>query len=99
MNLDKSIRSAVDSGNVILGTKESLNLVLAGDAKYIVVAENCEKNAKEDLRRYAEISGIDVQEFSGSSVELGEVCGKPFVVSMLAVLDSAKSKPDKPGKK
>ncbi len=99
MNLDKSIRSAVDSGNVILGTKKTLNLVMSGGAKYVVVAENCEKNAKEDLRRYAEISGIDVQEYSGSSVELGEVCGKPFVVSMLAVLDGADSKPKKPGKK
>ncbi|GBE17526.1 MAG TPA: 50S ribosomal protein L30e [Euryarchaeota archaeon] len=99
MNLDKSIRSAVDSGNVVLGTKETLNRVMTGDAKYIVVAENCEENAKEDLRRYAEISGLDVQEYNGSSVELGEVCGKPFVVSMLAVLEGADSKSEKPGKK
>jgi len=99
MNLDKSIRSAVDSGNVVLGTKETLNRVMSGDAKYIVVAENCEENSKEDLRRYAEISGIDVQEYKGTSVELGEVCGKPFVVSMLAVLEGADTTPDNLGQK
>jgi large subunit ribosomal protein L30e len=88
MNLVKAIRSAVDSGNVILGTKETLNLVMSGEVKYVVVASNCEAGAKEDLARFAEISGVEVQEFDGSSIELGEVCGKPFVVSMLAVLES-----------
>ncbi len=98
MNLVKAIRSAVDSGNVILGTKKTLNLVLSGEVKYVVVASNCEVGAKEDLARFAEISGVKVSEFEGSSVELGEICGKPFVVSMLAVLE-AKEPTSKPKRK
>jgi large subunit ribosomal protein L30e len=90
MNLVKAVRSAVDADNVILGSKETLNRVLSGDVKYVVVASNCERRAREDLSRFAEISNVEVQEFAGSSVELGEVCGKPFVVSMLAVLDGKK---------
>jgi large subunit ribosomal protein L30e len=99
MNLVKAIRGAVDSGNVILGTKETLNRILSGEVKYVVVASNCESGAKEDLARFAEISGVDVQEFEGTSVELGEICGKPFVVSMLAVLEGKETIPKAKRKK
>jgi large subunit ribosomal protein L30e len=95
MNLVKAVRSAVDADNVVLGTKETLNRVLTGEVKYVVVASNCERGAREDLSRFAGLSNVEVQEFAGSSIELGEACGKPFVVSMLAVLDGKKveSKP------
>ncbi|RMF90370.1 MAG: 50S ribosomal protein L30e [Methanobacteriota archaeon] len=91
MNIAKSIRTAVDTGKVLLGTKRTLEAVLSGDAKLAVVASNAERESKEDLMRYAGLSGVHVHEFRGSGVELGEVCGKPFVVSMLAVLETGES--------
>jgi len=99
MSLVKTVRTAVDSGNVILGTKQTLKEVISGDAKFIVVASNCEKNSKEDLLRYAKISGVEVQDFDGSGVELGEVCGKPYIISMLAVVEKKKPKATAKGKK
>ncbi|MFQ5800954.1 MAG: 50S ribosomal protein L30e [Candidatus Hydrothermarchaeales archaeon] len=93
MNLVKTVRSAVDTGNVILGTKETLSAVLSGDVKFVVVTSNCDRAAREDLARYSKLSGVEVHEFEGSSVELGEVCGKPFVISMLAVPGGGDSKP------
>ena len=101
MNLVKTVRSAVDSNNVILGTKGTLERILIGEGiKLVVVASNCERRAKGDLKRFAELSGVELIEFDGSSVELGEVSGKPFVVSMLTILEDKKSdKPPKKGKK
>ncbi len=99
MNLVKTIRSAVDSGNVTLGTKKTLNEILTGTVDYVVVASNCNHESMEDLTRYAGLSKVEVKEFDGSSIELGEVCGKPFVVSMLAVLETEKSKPKSKRKK
>jgi large subunit ribosomal protein L30e len=99
MNLTKSIRTAVDAGHVILGTKKTLDAVLTGDVKFVAVASNCDRNSREDLDRYSKLSGTQVHEFNGSSVELGEVCGKPFIVSMLAVFDSEESSAPKPKRK
>ncbi len=92
MNLVKVIRSAADGGNIILGSKNTLRAVLNGDAKFVVVASNCELGALEDLNKYSKLASTEVHRFDGSTVELGEVCGKPFVVSMLAILESKKSK-------
>jgi large subunit ribosomal protein L30e len=98
MNLVKTIRSAVDTDGVILGTKSTLIEVLTGGVKFAVVASNCERIAKDDLVKFCQFSKVELKEFEGSSVELGEVCGKPFVVSMLAVLEGKKSGP-KPTRK
>jgi large subunit ribosomal protein L30e len=98
MNLVKIVRSAVDSNNVVLGTKETLKKIMVGKVKFVVVASNCEKSSREDLDRYSKMSGTEVKEFEGSSVELGEVCGKPYVVSMLGILNGEESAP-KPKRK
>lgn len=90
MNLVKTIRNAVDSDNVILGTKETVRSVITGEADYVVLASNCEEDSRADLLRYAGLADLEVKEFKGTSIELGEVCGKPFVVSMLAVLSKGK---------
>jgi len=87
VNIVKSVRSAVEAGNIVLGSKQSIEKVISGEAKLVVVSATCERGALEDLERYARLSGIEVQRFEGSGVELGEVCGKPFAVSMLAVLE------------
>jgi large subunit ribosomal protein L30e len=99
MNLVKTIRGAVESGNIILGTKQCLNTIQTGKAKFFVVASNCEETSLEDLTRYASFSGAEIHSFDGSSIELGEVCGKPFVVSMLAVLEGKEHKGKAKGKK
>ncbi len=87
MNLVKTVRNAVDADNVILGTEETLSAVLNGKLKFVVVASNCDAESREDLKHYTKLSGIELHEFEGTSVELGEVCGKPFVVSMMGIIE------------
>ena len=38
-----------------------------------------------DIRHCANVSGISAQEFPGNSLELGELCGKPFGVLLLGI--------------
>lgn len=88
MNLVKTVRNAVDTDNVILGTKETLSAVLNGKVKFVVVASNCDAESRDDLKKYTELSGVELHEFDGTSIDLGEVCGKPFVVSMLGIVEN-----------
>lgn len=91
MDVGKSIRAAVDTGKVIFGERETLRAVRNGDIKLVVMASNCPYNLKGELAHHAKISGAHVYEYAGTSVELGSTCGKPFVVSMLGVVEAGDS--------
>jgi len=91
LNPEVVIRNAVDKGKVLLGAKESLNATLNKEAKLVIMSSNCPRPQREDLERYSGISKVKIYRFKGTSMELGSVCGKPFPVSMLAVLDPGES--------
>ncbi len=91
MDLNKAIRLAVDTGSVDLGSDRAKKNALSGKGKLIIVAANCEKFFKRDVERYAQLSGIPLVQFAGSSVELGNVCGKPFPVQALTVHEAGNS--------
>ncbi len=91
MDLNTSIRTAVDTGKIILGSDRAKKLALLGEAKAIVIAHNCPAVVKQDISHYALLSGVSIIEFTGTSVELGVVCGKPFPVSALSVIEAGNS--------
>ncbi len=91
MDLERSIRLAVDSGKVTLGSQRSIQHALRGDGKLVIVASNCPESAAEDLKHYCALSDIRLVKFKGTSIELGTVCGKPFPVSALCVIEAGDS--------
>ncbi|MBI4406794.1 50S ribosomal protein L30e [Candidatus Micrarchaeota archaeon] len=91
MDINASIRMAVDTGKTILGSEKTRKVALLGEAKLIVVARNCPLVVKQDIQHYALLSKTPVIEFKGTSIELGVVCGKPFPVSALSVIDAGNS--------
>ncbi len=91
MNVEKSIRTAVDTGEAVLGERNTLKGLRAGKFKLAIVASNCKAEAKEDLMRHASINEVFVYEYPGSTLELGSVCGKPFSISMLGISEAGES--------
>jgi len=91
MDIDRGIRVAVDTGNVILGSKKSIQNLKLGKGKLVIIAENAPEDIKEDVEYYAKLSNIPVYVYNGSSVELGSVCGKPFTVTTLLIQDPGDS--------
>ncbi len=91
MDLNTSIRMAVDTGKTILGSDRAKKLALLGEAKAIIVSRNCPASVRQDIAHYASMSGVSVIEFAGSNLELGVVCGKPFSVSALSVIEAGNS--------
>ncbi|MFH0971976.1 MAG: 50S ribosomal protein L30e [Candidatus Micrarchaeota archaeon] len=92
MDLNKAIRLVVDTGKVELGSDKARKIALLGSAKLLVLANNLPKPALRDLEHYAKLSSVPVLEFNGTSLELGTVCGKPFPVSALTVIEEGNSK-------
>jgi large subunit ribosomal protein L30e len=89
--LSKAIRMCVDTGKVEMGERSVRSRILLGKAKVVLVSSNCPPSLVSDLEHYSKLSGTPIIKFEGDSRELGSVCGKPFVVSSLAVLDSGNS--------
>ncbi len=74
-----------------MGTDKSLKAIKLRHAKLVIVASNCSPEVLADIKRYGGLAKIPVHIFGRDSAELGIACGKPFLVSVLAVLDPGNS--------
>ncbi len=92
IDINREIRKAVDTGSVSFGERGSGKSILKGDAQLIIISNNLSKLLREKISHLAKISQIPLYEFSGSGMELGAVCGKPFVVGTMAIQNIGKSK-------
>ena len=88
MDFNVSLRRAIRTGNVILGQNNTEHCINEGRAQMVVLAGNCPEKFREDVGAR---EGLFVYTFPGSSVQLGKACGKPFMVSALAVVEPGES--------
>jgi len=91
MDVEKELSRAILTGKVILGTDRSLKAVKRGDAKIVLLASNCPEEIVEDFMHYSKISGLRVVRLKKNSRELGIICGVPFTVSVVSVIDPGDS--------
>ena len=87
MDINKALRVAIDSGKVSVGANESLKAITSGSAKLVILSSNC----LEETASVAKKGDAPVHLFKGNNSVLGAACGKPFPVSIIAVLDGGKS--------
>ncbi len=90
-DLSNDVRLAVDTGKVSLGYREVIKAVNANSAKVVVVAVNGKRSIVDDINHICKIAGVKLVVFKGGSLELGTVCGKPYSINSLAVIDAGNS--------
>jgi large subunit ribosomal protein L30e len=91
-NLAGDIRLAVESGDAAIGTREVLRAVMSSEAKLIIVSSTMDKSAMDDIRHLAGISETRIIVYKSDPTALGTVCGKPYQVSAIAIIDPGNSK-------
>jgi large subunit ribosomal protein L30e len=91
-DISNDIRLAVDSGKVAIGLNRVSHSILSKSAKMVVIASKNEKDRMGDMMHLAKLSNIRVYVFEGTSMDLGVVCGKPYSISVLAIIDAGNSK-------
>ena len=79
------LKEALSKDKVIMGSKQVIKHLKIKDSKLIVVANNCPENIRDDIKHYAEIAGLEVEEFNGTAKQLGIFCGKPFSIAALSI--------------
>ncbi|NOZ81709.1 MAG: 50S ribosomal protein L30e [Candidatus Micrarchaeota archaeon] len=80
---EKRLKKAIEEGRVILGKKSVLRELKNGRLEAVIVAVNCPYS--EDIKRYAKLSGVEIEEFPGTGKNLGTFCGKPFSVASIGI--------------
>ena len=88
MDFNVSLRRAIKTGDVILGQNQIEQCINEGKAQMVVLAGNCPETFKNLI---SSLDGLFIYTYDGSSVQLGKACGKPFMVSALAVVDPGES--------
>jgi len=91
INIDKAIASAVKTGKVSFGANAALQSAKTGKAKMIILASNCPKDIKEQVKFYGEFSKVPVIDYKGGSMDLAEVCNKLFIISALSIRETGDS--------
>jgi len=91
IDVDKAIATTVKTGKVLFGVNNAVKSIKLGRAKLIVVASNCPQSLMEDIKYHARFSDVQVIIYKGTSIDLGAVCGKPFMVSALTVREPGDS--------
>lgn len=75
------------TGKVLVGTRQAIKASKRGVAKLVIVASNCPADVKKQIAE----GSVPIYEFPGLSVDLGPICGKPFIVSALTIVDAGDS--------
>jgi len=92
LSITRELKNLMKTGKYYLGARKTIKAVLTGKAKMVIVAENAPPEYRERVLYYAKLAGIPVYIYPGTSFDLGVACGKPFKVSMIAVLDEGQSR-------
>ena len=80
IDISKALKAAISTGKVEFGVDQTEKAV-----KMIVVSSNC------PAQELVAAKDVKVHVYSGNNMELGALCGKPFSVSALVILDKGTS--------
>jgi large subunit ribosomal protein L30e len=81
----EEIKEALKEGRVLLGRDSSVRLLKAGKLKSVFFATNCAPETRKELEYYGKVGKVELKGFKGTSAQLGQLCGKPFNVTILGI--------------
>ncbi len=84
VDISRALKAAITTGKVEFGVDQTEKAVKAGKAQMIILARNCPSMTLKE-------TAVKTHVFEGNNMELGALCGKPFSVSALAVIDKGTS--------
>ncbi len=84
IDIARALKTAATTGDVRFGLAETKKSIKKGEARLVVVANNCPE-------QIAVGQNPKVLVFEGTNVELGSACGKPFAIAALAIVNPGES--------
>jgi len=79
------IKKLLKTNKLVIGTEKTLKLIRTKALERIYLAKNCPDDAKDSILRYAKLAGIETILLDTYNDELGDICKKPFFISVVGV--------------
>jgi large subunit ribosomal protein L30e len=89
IDFSKQIAITLKTGKTDLGSRSASAAAKLGRVGLIILASNCPD--KEQIVKDAQNSGVPTYIYKGTSMELGTLCGKPFIVAAITVRETGDS--------
>ena len=77
------IKRLLKSKKLIIGTERTAKELKLGKLVKVYLSKNSPKSVRADLSHYGKLSSIEVVNLKYSNEEIGEICKKPFSISVL----------------
>lgn len=92
-DIDTNIKVAYKTGKIIYGKKQILKELRQNPFKMLIIANNCPKELENQLNYYNSLmkNKLFIYKYKGSSWDLGLACAKPYMISVIGVIDSGDS--------
>jgi large subunit ribosomal protein L30e len=85
-NINSKLALVFRSGKAVLGFKSTLKTLRSGDAKLIILSNNCPIIRKAQIEYYAHLAKIKIIFYNGNNIALGTACGRFHRCSTLAII-------------
>ncbi|MHA1664660.1 MAG: 50S ribosomal protein L30e [Candidatus Njordarchaeales archaeon] len=79
------------TGKLKYGIRNAVRQIYNDKVKVIIVSQNIPEEVGAKLRYLCALGNIPIVEFPGDAKELGEICGRPHIISVIAVLEVGSS--------
>ncbi len=92
-DIDTNIKVAYKTGKIIYGKQQVLKELRQNPFKMLIIANNCPKELENQLNYYNSLmkNKFFIYKYKGSSWDLGLACAKPYMISVIGVIDSGDS--------
>ncbi|MDD3263594.1 MAG: ribosomal L7Ae/L30e/S12e/Gadd45 family protein [Candidatus Nanoarchaeia archaeon] len=85
-SISKTIREALEKGNLVIGFKESLKNMVDDKVKMVYIVSNAKSDNLALFEHYVKTGEKRISFLDITNDKLGVVCKKPFNVSCVAIL-------------
>lgn len=84
--IDTEFKKILKGKNLIIGTERTIKQLRLGKLAKVFISVNAPKKIRADINHYAKLTKTDITNLKYSNEELGELCKKPFSISVLGLL-------------
>lgn len=92
-DVDTNIRVAYKTGKIIYGKNNVLKYLRNTSFKMIIIANNCPVDLVNQLNHYISLmkDKMYIHRYKGSSWDLGLTCAKPYMISVIGIINEGDS--------
>jgi large subunit ribosomal protein L30e len=92
-DVDTNIRVAYKTGKIVYGKNSVLKYLRNDSFKMIIVANNCPAELMNQLNHYISLmkDKMYIHRYKGSSWDLGLTCAKPYMISVIGIINEGDS--------